>query len=78
MNHLRKVKAEVYIKANNSKEKAKLGLFGLDSVLELNTKNLGNSSTFLSVTHMTLYAERFGCYRILKIDFTAEFCFWTE
>jgi hypothetical protein len=29
-----------------------MGLFGHNSVLELNTKNMGNSSSFLSVTHM--------------------------
>jgi hypothetical protein len=41
---------------NNNKEKAKTGLFGYDSVLELNTKNMENSPRFLSVTHTTLFA----------------------
>jgi hypothetical protein len=56
----------------------KTGLFGYDSVLEMNTKNMGNSPSFLSVSHTTLSAKRFRSYRILKIDFTADFCFWTE
>jgi hypothetical protein len=43
-------------KANNSKEKAKTGLFGYDSVPELNTKNLGNSPSFVSVTLMAMSA----------------------
>jgi hypothetical protein len=63
---------------NSSKEKAKTGLFAYDSIPELNTKNMGNSPIFLSVTHMTLSAKRFGSYRISKINFVADFCFWTE
>jgi hypothetical protein len=43
-------------KANSSKEKAKTGLFGYDSVPELNTKNLGNSPSFVSVTLMAMSA----------------------
>jgi hypothetical protein len=78
MNHLGKVETQNCIKVNNSKEKAKTGLFGCDPVLEMNTKNLGNSSSFLSITHMTLSAKRFRCYGIWKIDFATEFCFWTE
>jgi hypothetical protein len=27
---------------------------------------------------MILYAKRFRSYRISKIDFAADFCFWTE
>jgi hypothetical protein len=50
----------------------------MDSVPELNTKNLGNSLTFLTITHMTLSAKRFRSYGILMIDIAAEFCFWTE
>jgi hypothetical protein len=42
-------------------------LFGYNSVRELNTKNMGNSPSFLSITHT-----------ILKTDFAADFCFWTE
>jgi hypothetical protein len=53
-------------------------LFGYDSVPELTTKNMGNPPSFLSITHMTLSAKRFRGYRISKIDFTADFCFWTE
>jgi hypothetical protein len=63
---------------NNSKEKAKMGLFGYDFVPELNTKNMGNSLKFVSITHMTLSAKQFRSYGILKIDFAAELCFWTE
>jgi hypothetical protein len=55
-----------------------MGRFRYDSVPELNNKNLGNSPKFLSVTHTTLSTKRFRSYGILKIDFTAEFCFWTE
>jgi hypothetical protein len=39
-----------------SKEKEKMGLFQSDLVLEMNTKNLDNSSSFLPITHMTLSA----------------------
>jgi hypothetical protein len=63
---------------NNSKEKVKMGLFGYDSVPELNTINMGNSPNFLYVTHMTLSAKRFSNYGISKIDITADFCFWAE
>jgi hypothetical protein len=55
-----------------------MGLFGHNFVLELNIKNMGNSLSYLSVTHMILSAKRFRSYRILKIDFAADFCFWTE
>jgi hypothetical protein len=63
---------------NSSKETVKTGLFGYNSVRELNTKNMGNSPSFLSVTHTILSTKRFRSYRILKTDFTADFCFWTE
>jgi hypothetical protein len=63
---------------NSSKEKAKMELFPKDYVLELNTKNLGNSPKFLTITYTTMSAKRFRCYRILMINVTAEFCFWTE
>jgi hypothetical protein len=53
-------------------------LFPKEFVPELNTKNLGNSTRFLTITHMTLSAKRFRIYRILPIDVTAEFCSWTE
>jgi hypothetical protein len=53
-------------------------LFLKDFVSELNTKNLGNSPSFLTITHKTLFAKQFRNYRILTIDITAEFCFWTE
>jgi hypothetical protein len=64
--------------ANSSKETVKTGLFGCNSVLELNTKNMGNSPSFLSVTHMIQSVKRFRSYRILKINFAADFCFWAE
>jgi predicted phosphoadenosine phosphosulfate sulfurtransferase len=54
------------------------GLFSYNSVRELNTKNMGNSSGFLSVTHTILFAKQFRSYRFSKIDFAADFCFWTE
>jgi hypothetical protein len=56
----------------------KTGLFGYNSVPELNMKNMGNSLRFLSVTHTIISAKWFKSYRILKIDFAADFCFWTE
>jgi hypothetical protein len=39
---------------------------------------MGNSSSFLSITHATLSAKQFRSYRISKIDFAADFCSWTE
>jgi hypothetical protein len=53
-------------------------LFSYNSVWELNTKNMGNSPSFLSVTHMILSAKRFRSYRSSKIDFAADLCFWAE
>jgi hypothetical protein len=50
----------------------------MDSALELNTKNMGNSHIFLTITHMTFSAKQFRSYGILMIDVAAEFCFWTE
>jgi hypothetical protein len=47
-------------------------------VPELNTKNLGNSTSFLTITHMTLPAKWFRKYGILMIDVAAVFYFWTE
>jgi hypothetical protein len=55
---LQKSKYRIWNEANSSKENTKTGWFGNDSVLEVNTKNLGNSPNFLSVTHMTLSAKR--------------------
>jgi hypothetical protein len=49
-----------------------------DFVPELNTKNLGNSTSILTITHMTMSAKRFISYGILTIDVAAEFCSWTE
>jgi hypothetical protein len=49
-----------------------------DFVLELNTKNLGNSTRFLTLTHMTMSTRRFISYGSLMIDVTAEFYSWTE
>jgi hypothetical protein len=53
-------------------------LFSKDFVLELHTKNLGNSPSFLTITHTTLSARRFRSYRILMIDIAAEFGTRTE
>jgi hypothetical protein len=55
-----------------------LGLFGWDYSLELNTKKVGSSPIFPWVTYSASSNKQLRCYRILKIDFTAEFCFWTE
>jgi hypothetical protein len=77
-NHFGKIKYINWNKVNSSKEKVKTGLFGYDSVPELNTKIMGNSPIFLSINHTTLSAKRFRYYRILKIDFAADFCFWIE
>jgi hypothetical protein len=62
------------MKASSSKLKAKTELFLKDSIMELNTKNLGNSPRFLTITHTTLSAKRFRSYRILTIYVAAEFC----
>jgi hypothetical protein len=53
-------------------------VFPKEFVPELNTKNLGNSTRFLTITHMTLSVKWFRKYRILMIDVAAVFCFWTE
>jgi hypothetical protein len=53
-------------------------LFPKEFVSELNIKNLGNSTSFLTITHMTLSAKQFRRYGILTIDVAAVFCFWTE
>jgi hypothetical protein len=52
----RKNKYRNWNKTNNSMEKAKMGEFKYNSVPELNTKNMGNSPSFLYVTHTTLSA----------------------
>jgi hypothetical protein len=49
-----------------------------DFVQEFNTKNLGNSPSFLTITHTTLSANRFWSYGILTINVAAEFCIQTE
>jgi hypothetical protein len=55
-----------------------MGLFSYNTVPELNTKNMENSPSFLSITHTVLSSKRFRSYKILKIDFAADFCFWVE
>jgi hypothetical protein len=60
-------------KAKSSKEKAKMEKFCYETILEPNTKKLGNSPSFLTHTHTTLSAKRFRNYRILKINVAAEF-----
>jgi hypothetical protein len=49
-----------------------------DSIPEFNTKNMGNSTSILTITHMTMSARQFISYGILTIDVAAEFCSWTE
>jgi hypothetical protein len=49
-----KANTEICIKANNSKYKAKTKLLSKDFVPELNTKNLDNSTSFLTITHTTV------------------------
>jgi hypothetical protein len=53
-------------------------LFPKEFVLELNTKNLANCTSFITITHMTLSAKRVRKYRILTIDVAVVFCFYTE
>jgi hypothetical protein len=53
-----KRKYRIWNKANSSKEKAKMVLFRYDYVPELNTKNLGNSPSFLFIAHTTLWSGR--------------------
>jgi hypothetical protein len=53
-------------------------LFPKEFVPELNTKNLGNSASFLTAKQMTPSAKRFRENGILTIDVAAEFCPWTE
>jgi hypothetical protein len=60
------------------REKAKTKQLCYETVTELSTKEWGNSLSFLTNTHTTLPAKRFGNYRILTIDVTAEFRLRTE
>jgi hypothetical protein len=53
-------------------------LFPKKFVLVLNAKNFGNSTSILTITHMTLSTKRYRKYRIFTIDVAAEFCSWTE
>jgi hypothetical protein len=53
-------------------------LFPKEFLPELNTKNMGNSIIFLTITHTTLSAKWFRKYRILTMDVAAEFCSWAE
>jgi hypothetical protein len=64
----------LWTKVNSNMGKAEMELFPKDSILELNTKNLGNSPSFLTFTHTTLSARWFRSYGILMIDVAAEFC----
>jgi hypothetical protein len=52
--------------------------FPKEFIPELNTKNLGNSTSFLTITHLPLSTKRFRKYGILTIDVVAVFRFWTE
>jgi hypothetical protein len=49
-------------------------LFPKDFVPELNTKILGTSISFLTITHTTLSTKLFRKYENLTIDVAAEFC----
>jgi hypothetical protein len=53
-------------------------LFPKDFVRELNTKNLDNSPSLITIIHMTLSTKWLRGYRILTIDVTAKFCVRTE
>jgi hypothetical protein len=53
-------------------------LFTKYSVPELTTKNMDNSTSFLTITRMTLFAKRFRSYGISTNNIAVEFCFWTE
>jgi hypothetical protein len=55
-----------------------MNFFSKGFVPELNSRNLGNSHSFLTIIHMTLFDRRFRSYGILTIDVAAEFCTWTE
>jgi hypothetical protein len=52
-------------------------LFPKEFVPELNTKNLGNSASFLTIIHVTLSSKRFRQYGILTIDVAVVSYFWT-
>jgi hypothetical protein len=66
------VQTEICMKVNISNEKEKTELFTRDSVMELNTKKLGNFPSFLTITHTTMSAKRFRSYGILTINVAAE------
>jgi hypothetical protein len=53
-------------------------LFPKEFVPELNTKNLGNSASFLTTKQMTPSAKWFRENGILTIDVATKFCPWTE
>jgi hypothetical protein len=53
-------------------------LFLKELVPELDTKNLGNSASFLSTMQTTPSAKRFRENGILMINVATEFCPWTE
>jgi hypothetical protein len=55
-----------------------MDLFPWEFVPELNTKILGTSPIFLTITHTTLATKRFRRYGNLTINIAAEFCSWTE
>jgi hypothetical protein len=54
------------------REKLNMGLFGWDFSLEMYTKKLDNSPSFLSVTYTASSDQRFRRYGILRIGKTAE------
>jgi hypothetical protein len=56
----------------------KTELFPEDFVLELKTKNLGNFSSFPTISHTIMSAKWFRSYKIFTIDIVTELCFWTD
>jgi hypothetical protein len=53
-------------------------MFRKEFVPELNTKNLGNSTSFVTITHTTMPAKWFRKYGILTTNVAAVFYFWTK
>jgi hypothetical protein len=73
-----KVNTAICIKRTTVSKKQKTELFLKELVLELNTKNLDISTSFLSTMQTTLSAKRFRENGISMINVAAEFCPWTE
>jgi hypothetical protein len=52
----------------------KTDLFPREFVLDLNTKNLDNSPSFITHTHKIMSTKWFRSYGISTIDVASEFC----